>query len=88
MTDREKFEGFKRKMIDENEKQYGKEVREKFGDDVVDACNAKIMGMTAEQCEKLQELTGEINDSLKIAFEQGDPSSELAQKVCALHKGG
>jgi DNA-binding transcriptional MerR regulator len=86
MTDREKFEGFKRKMIDENEKQYGKEVREKFGDDVVDAGNAKIMGMTVEQHEKLQELTGEINDSLKITFEQGDPSSELAQKVCALHK--
>lgn len=86
MSDKEKFEGFKQKMLDENEKQYGKEIREKFGDVIVDASNAKIMGLTAEQYEKVQELSYQINDSLKTAFEQGDPSSALAQKVCALHK--
>lgn len=31
MSDKEKFEGFKQKMLEENEKQYGKEIREKFG---------------------------------------------------------
>ena len=31
-------------------------------------------------------MSRSINDSLKLAFEQGDPSSELAQKVCAMHK--
>ncbi len=86
MNDKEKFEGFKRKLIDENEIQYGREVREKYGDGTVDAANARIMTPTAEQYENLQRLTSEINESLKIAFEQGDPSSELAQKVCALHK--
>ncbi len=45
-----------------------------------------MMGLTVEQYEKVQELSRQINDSLKTAFEQGDPSSELAQKVCALHK--
>ena len=44
MSNKEKFEGFKQKMIDENEKQYGKEIREKFGDAVVEASNAKMMG--------------------------------------------
>ncbi len=86
MSNKEKFEGFKQKMLDENEKQYGKEIREKFGDGIIDASNAKMMGLTAEQYEKVQELSRQINDSLKTAFEQGDPSSELAQTVCALHK--
>lgn len=86
MSDREKFEGFKRKMIEENEKRFGREVREKYGDEAMEASNAKLMGLTAEQYARLEELSRQINDNLKKAFEQGDPSSELSQKVCALHK--
>ena len=86
MSNKEKFEGFKQNMIAENEKKYGKEVREKFGDDVIDASNVKMTGLTKEQYEKTQKLSEEINSQLKTAFEEGDPSSELAQKVCALHK--
>ena len=33
MSDREKFAGFKQKMIEENEEKYGKEIREKYGDE-------------------------------------------------------
>jgi len=57
MSNKEKFEGFKQKMLDENEKLYGKEIREKFGDAVVEASNAKMMGLTAEQYEKVQNLS-------------------------------
>src|SRR5690606_117157 len=32
MTDKEKFEGFKQQLIDDNETKYGKEIREKYGD--------------------------------------------------------
>ena len=86
MKDQEKFEGLKKTMIDENEKKYGKEIRAKYGDDAVNASNAKMMGLTAEQYEKTQKLSNQINDNLRKAFEQGDPSGELAQKVCAMHK--
>ena len=86
MSDKEKFNGFKQKLIEENEKQYGQEIRAKFGDDVVDASNAKMMGLASEQYEKAQDLSRRINESLKTAFEQGNPAGELAQKVCALHR--
>src|SRR5690554_5329923 len=33
MKDNEKFEGFKRNLLDENERKYGKEVREKYGEE-------------------------------------------------------
>ena len=86
MSDQEKFEGFIQKLVDDNEWKYGKEVRAKYGDEVVNNSNAKIMGMSKEQYAEMEMLTGELNETLKAAFEQGDPSSELAQKACELHK--
>lgn len=86
MSNKEKFEGLKKNLLAENEKVYGKEIREKYGADVIDASNAKLMGLTARQYERSQALSRQINESLKSAFEQGDPASEFAQKVCELHK--
>lgn len=86
MSDKEKFEGFKSKIIEENEEKYGKEAREKYGDDKVDYSNQKIKNMSKEDYEKIQNLHSEIKETLKLAFEQGDPTSELSQKACKLHK--
>jgi DNA-binding transcriptional MerR regulator len=86
MNDQEKFEGFIKKQIDDNEKKYGKEIRAKYGNDKVDRANNKLMGMSKEQHSELENLTDELNETLKAAFEQGDPSSEMAQKTYELHK--
>ena len=86
MTDEEKFEGFKEKLILDNEQKYGGEIREKYGDEAVGRSNAKLKNMTKEQYGELEALTQELNRTLKAAFEQGDPGGELAQKACALHK--
>lgn len=81
MSDIEKFEGFKQKLIDDNEKTYGKEIRKKYGDTLIDASNAKLKNMDQQQWQTTQELSELINETLKEAFEQGDPASELAQKL-------
>lgn len=86
MSDVEKFEGFKQKMIDDNELAYGKEIRERYGDEIIDASNAKIKGMSKEQWKTTQELSELINETLKDAFEEGNPASETAQKACDLHR--
>lgn len=86
MSDTEKFEGFKQKLIDENEKQYGAEVRAKYGDDTVNASNAKFKGLSKEQYAEVERLSLEVNETLKAAFAQGDPASPIAQKACELHK--
>lgn len=86
MSDKEKFEGFKKSMVDANEEKYGDEIRGKYGNRAIDESNAKIMGLTLEQYEEEQKLSAEINETLKLAKEQGNPSSELAQKLCDLHK--
>lgn len=86
MSDKEKFEGFKKKMVEENEKKYGKEIREKYGKDKVEASNAKVMNMTQEQYEEVTALAEQIQNTLAEAFKTGDPASELAQKAADLHK--
>ncbi len=93
MNDPEKFEGFKKKMIGDNETKYGKEAREKYGRKAIDASNAHVLSWTQAQYDRAQALSDELNACLKAAFEQGDPigslrdpGGELAQKACALHK--
>lgn len=86
MTDKEKFEGFKKKLIDENEKKYGKEAREKYGDEQVDKSNKKLMNMTPEQYAEVEKLSAELMNTLREAFKTGDPAGELAQKAADLHR--
>ncbi|KEZ90581.1 MerR family transcriptional regulator [Lacrimispora celerecrescens] len=86
MSDQEKFEGFLQKLVDHNEHQYGEEARAKYGDERVNRSNAKVLNMSKEQFTELERLTEDLNETLKAAFEQGDPAGELAQKACELHK--
>ncbi|MBN2981386.1 MULTISPECIES: MerR family transcriptional regulator [Cohnella] len=86
MSDKEKFEGFKRRMIEDNEQKYGAEVRAKYGDETVDQSNQKLMNMTPEQHEEVTRLAAEVQTTLAEAFRTGDPAGELAQKAADLHK--
>jgi DNA-binding transcriptional MerR regulator len=86
MSNKEKFHGFKKKMIEDNEKKYGKEIREKYGKDTVEKSNAKLMNMTEEQYEEVTKLAEDVNITLAEAFKTGDPAGELAQKAAELHK--
>lgn len=86
MTDKEKFAGFKQKMVADNEQKYGKEIRAKYGDKQVDEANQKVLGLTEEQHAEVQKLTADVMDSLKAAMATGDPAGELAQKTADLHR--
>ena len=49
MSDLEKFECFKQKVIRENEETYGAEVRARYGNEVMDRANARTAQLTQEQ---------------------------------------
>ena len=49
MSDEKKFEAFKKRAIEENERAYGKELRDRYGDAEIDASNAAAMKITREQ---------------------------------------
>ena len=86
MKNEEKFEGFKKRLIEDNEKKYGAEVRAKYGDDAVDRSNAKLAGMTQAQFDEATRLAEELTETLDEAFIAGDPAGELAQRAAELHK--
>ncbi|WP_438444883.1 MerR family transcriptional regulator [Gorillibacterium sp. sgz5001074] len=86
MSDTQKFEGFKQKLVDDNEKKYGQEIREKYGDDTVNQSNRKLLNMTQEQYDEVTRLAAEVTETLAAAFQTGDPAGELAQKTAELHK--
>ncbi len=86
MKDKEKFEGFKKKLVEDNEQKYGKEVREKYGDKQVEESNRKMLNMTAEQYEQFEKLGQELLDVLEEALDTKDPAGELAQRCADLHR--
>lgn len=86
MSDREKFEGFKQQLVSDNENNYGREVREKFGDKTIDDSNAKLMGLNQQQYERSQELSGKINELLKAAVEEAASAGETARQLCEAHR--
>jgi DNA-binding transcriptional MerR regulator len=86
MNDREKFEGFKKKMIDENERVYGREIREKYGEEQVAKANKKLMDMSKEQYDEAERIGAEVFALLEEAIKTGDPAGKLAQKAVDLHR--
>ncbi|NLJ72431.1 MAG: MerR family transcriptional regulator [Syntrophomonadaceae bacterium] len=85
MTDSEKFAGFKQKLIDNNEKKYGQEIRTKYGDEAVDKSNKKLKGMNEEKFLEFEQLGVQVLETLKEALATGDPAGEAAQKTADLH---
>jgi len=86
MTYQEKFEGFKKRIVDDNERKYGEEVRAKYGNETADRSNKKVLNMTQEQYDKAEGLAQSIKETLAEAYKTGDPAGELAQRAVDFHR--
>ena len=87
MTDKEKFEGFKRRVVEENEAKYGKEIREKYGDDTIDESNRKLMNLSKGNYEEMQKMGDEILTKLQNAVKnEVDYKDEIGKEIALLHK--
>lgn len=86
MTDKEKFEGFKQGLIEKNEKEYGPEIRRKYGDAAVEGSYDKLRKMDNRAYARTKELEEQILKGLREAMETGDPAGEKAQGTARLHK--
>ena len=87
MTNKEKFEAFKKDLVDENEKTYGKEIREKYGDDSVDESNRKMLNMSEEDYKLFKELEENILTLVeKCVKENLDLDSKEAKELVNMHQ--
>lgn len=85
VTDKEKFEGMKRQVVQENEAAYGEEVREKYGNAAMDDSNARISGMSQREWEQMKEEEVGYQEALRKAVKTGDAGGEDAAEAVRLH---
>ena len=87
MSDKEKFEAFKRRAVEANEERYGKEIREQYGPEAVEEANAKLLSMTEEEHGRWKALEAEILSALAAAVRAGeDPAGPEGRRIAELHR--
>ncbi|MDA9470843.1 MerR family transcriptional regulator [Enterococcus sp. 5H] len=86
MTDKEKFAGFKQSKLEENEKKYGKEIREKYGEKTIEDSNQKWLNLSEEDFTKMENTEKEMLAALKLVIVSQDFKSDEAKTVFLKHK--
>lgn len=86
MSNKEKFEGLKKAGLEENERKYGKEIRDKYGNETVEASNKKFMNMSEEDFNKMNKIEEEIFKGLLEVVRTSDLESNEAKEVYENHK--
>ena len=85
MSDKERFEGLKRAAVDANEKMYGAEARERYGDAAVDAANDRLLAMDEDEWNDKEQLESAIIEQLEEVMRVGDAAGAEAQKLAQMH---
>lgn len=86
MANHDDFQKMKNYLISRNENSYGKEVRERYGDQAMDDSNRKLAGLSEEQWQHQHLLAEQILAELKTLTPKNDPTSPGAQALCDLHR--
>lgn len=87
MSDKERFIAFKQQAVAENESRYGGEIREKYGEEAVNASNRKLLDMSQEEYDRFAKLEQEIRERLRQAVLRGErPDGEEGRRIALLHR--
>ena len=87
MSDREKFECFKSRLLQEHETAYGAEVRARYGDQEADRAYARLSALTWEEYRSWETLGDRILAALAAAVRSGaDPAGEAGAALAELHR--
>ncbi|ULG72311.1 MerR family transcriptional regulator [Macrococcus brunensis] len=88
MTDQDKFEGFKKKQLEENEQRYGEEIREKYGEETVEKANQNWQHLSEQDYLKAQAAEDRLIENLNILLKQSRPdlSSSESEIVFKSHQ--
>lgn len=86
ITNSQKFEGFKSRILEENEQNYGEEIRDKYSEKQVNDSYKKIRGLTAQQYQEWTTLGDQIFIQLENAMATENPKGELAHVLAQMHQ--
>lgn len=86
MTAEEKFEGFKKERLEENEKLYGEEIRAKYGNETIEKSNKKWMNLSEADFQEMQGIEDELFAKLERLAEIKESDAPEAEEIYELHK--
>ncbi len=89
MESKEKFEEYKKQMLDENENKYGEEMRlnpNKYDPEMVKYSQRKVKNMTKEEMEENEALGEDIQRLIEEHCNDEIFDSEVAKKIYEKHK--
>jgi len=87
MSDREKFECFKSRLLQEHETAYGAEVRARYGDQEADRAYARLSALTWEEYRSWEALGDRILAELAAAVRSGaEPAGAAGAALAELHR--
>ena len=79
------FDMLKAEELARFEETYGKEARERYGDDAVEATNERLMSLTRDEWDAKELLEESIKAQLCVAMEDGDATGEAAAELARMH---
>ena len=85
MTAKDAFESMKEQGLRDFEETYGQEARERYGDDVLDAANARMMALSRDEWDAKELLEESIKVQLRLAMASGDENSEESVELARMH---
>ena len=86
MTAKNAFESLKEHELKDFEDTYGKEARELYGNDAIDAANERIMELTRDEWDAKELLEESIKVQLRLAMASGDPKGPEASELARMHE--
>lgn len=86
MTDQQKFEALKKQRVDENERSFGKEIREAYGEKAVEESNKRFLNLDKAQVEQMESIEQELVALLRSASTEGRLSEAMSSAIYELHR--
>lgn len=86
MKTEDAFEELKRQGLEGFEREFGQEARQRYGDDVIEGANARMMALTKDEWDAKELLEESIKVQLRLAMATGDAASPEAQELARMHE--
>ncbi len=86
MSTKDSFEMMKEQGLRDFEQEFGEEARSLYGDEAIDASNARMMALTKDEWDAKELLEESIKVQLRLAMAAGDPAGDEAQELVRMHR--
>ena len=86
MEGKDAFESLKAEGLQRFEDEFGKEARERYGEDVIEAANERMMSLTRDEWDAKELLEESVKVQLRLAMADGDVKGEAAAALARMHE--